>query len=105
MWTYLSKDKCPDWNDDTSRSGVLTTISNGVVSVRRSNQGAEEERTNFVLHTFVRKGSRRRLAEKNNAPLSTLRELQAFVINLVCQLSCWSQNNRTDAFPCIRRGA
>src|SRR6266849_5607326 len=102
MWTYLSKDRYPERNDATSRSGVLTTTSNRVVSVCLSNQGTEEGHTDFVLHTFVRKGSRRRLAERNNAPLSTLSELQAFVVDLVCQLACWSQNNRTDAFPCIR---
>ncbi len=62
-------------------------------------------RTNFVLHAFIRKGGRRRLTEKNNTPLSTLSKLQAFIIDLVCQLSGWGYNNRTDAFTCIRRRA
>ena len=63
------------------------------------------ERTDFVLYAFICKGGRSRLAEENNTPLSSLSELQALVIDLVCQLACRGQNNSTDALPYVCRRA
>jgi hypothetical protein len=62
------------------------------LTVSRQHRSHQEPdgRTNFVLYAFIRKGGRSRLAEEDNAPLSTLSKFQAFIVDLVCQLACWS---------------
>lgn len=106
MWTYLCRERCPDRIDDRSRSGVLTTMSNHTYRVSVDpTKATGGKRANFVLYTFICKGSRCRLAEEDNAPLSSLSELQAIIIDLMGQLACRSQNKCTDTFPCVYRRA
>ena len=66
---------------------MLTTTSS--VSHQHRPHEKTKGHTDFVLDTFIRKGGRSRLAEEDNAPLSTLSKFQAFVVDLVCQLARW----------------
>ena len=57
-------------------------------------------RTYFVPNRLVSKRARGRLAEKDDPPLTALRQFEAFVVYLMGKFSCWGNNYCSHTLPC-----